>query len=141
MAKTTQYSATVNPALQRVFVVTFFAVWGLMLMNVAFFLFSSAQYTDMTYWYMQTLLSLLPGLMFAVAWWYVGVQKIILNRAFLASVIAFVGFMATTILQQLAFLIPAGTGGRVSDTAQVAEPLVAFAVYVAVIIWAKRSKV
>lgn len=109
-------------------------------MNVAFYLFMSAEYTDMTYWYIQALLALLPGLMLAVAWWFVGAQRSVLNRIFTASLIAFMGFMLTTVLQQMAFLIPVGTGGRVSDSSQIVEPLVAFAIYVAILVWAKKAK-
>lgn len=139
--KGNQSAATVSVGLQTMFIFSFLAIWAFMLMNIAFYLFTSAQYTDMTYWYIQLLISILPGLMLGFAWWFVGVQKTVLVRLFLASLIAFIGFMLTTVLQQLAILVPTGSGGRVSDTAQIVEPLVAFAVYVGTIVYIKVKKV
>ncbi len=140
MAKVAQPPAQVSPALQALFVFGFMAYWSLMLLNIVLYLFLSAEYTDMQFWYIQTFIACLPGLMLAVAWWYVGPQKTGLNRLFLSSVVAFLGFMLTTVMQHLVFLVPTSTGGRVSETAQVVGPLVAFVLYAAVIVWAKKVK-
>lgn len=104
--KVSANSVVITPKLQVAVLLALGATWLFQVSMSAYYLLRSAPYTDMSFWWFQSVYNLLPVVMFLVALWYVGKIGGWLNRVFKAALFALVGTLGSMFVMQLTIILP-----------------------------------